>query len=518
MKLLNKIFLIIAVSLFAIGFTNHAFAQYDDKLVVLNTNHGSIIIDFFPDDAPNHVENFIKLTESGYYDDVLFHRIIPDFMIQGGDPNTIDGDPSTWGTGGPATNLDAEFNNIKHNRGIVSMARAQDPNSAGSQFFIVHKDANFLDGQYTVFGRIATEESFATLDKIAAVETNDRDAPLDPQYARILSVLVLDEANVPDLLELDEPQRIDTFSNPNTSIPPPVGDTTFESVEHDIKFDIPEGWLLQELDNTDPNAPDMVALGPTIGNFPAAISLSVEQTNGQTLDEIVAADFEILKEAIEGKILTIISQEDTTIIDNESHSVVAESVFDLGGQPTYIKFEKTIIYDEEKYYVFTYFDDKDDFDTHLPQFTKLINSIEIISEPTASTDAGDIDTGSSDENGGCLIATATFGSELAPQVQQLRELRDNTILSTESGTAFMNGFNQFYYSFSPMIADLERENPLFKEIVRLSITPMLTTLSILNHVEVNSEAEMISVGLSIIMLNVGMYFVAPAAIIYKIRR
>ena len=513
MKLLNKTFLIIAVSLFAISFTNHAFAQYDDKLVVLNTNHGSIIIDFFPDDAPNHVENFIKLTESGYYDGVLFHRIIPGFMIQGGDPNTIDGDPGTWGTGGPETNLDAEFNNIKHNRGIVSMARAQDPNSAGSQFFIVHKDANFLDGQYTVFGRIATEESFATLDKIATVETNDRDAPLDPQYAKILSALVLDESNVPDLLELDEPQRIDAFSNPNTPIPSPVGDTMFESVEHDIKFDIPEGWLLQELDNTDPNSPDMVATGPAIGNFPAAISLSVEQTNGQTLDEIVAADFEILQEAIEGKILTIISQENTTIIGNESHTVIAESVFDIGGQTIFVKFEKTIIYDEEKYYVFTYVDDKDDFDIHLPQFTKLINSIEIISESAASTDAG-----SSDENGGCLIATAAFGSELAPQVQQLRELRDNTILSTESGTAFMNEFNQFYYSFSPMIADLERENPLFKEIVRLSITPMLTTLSILNHVEVNSEAEMISVGLSIIMLNVGMYFVAPAAIIYKIRR
>ena len=117
-----------------------------------------------------------------------------------------------------------------------------------------------------------------------------------------------------------------------------------------------------------------------------------------------------------------------------------------------------------------------------------------------------------------MIATAAFGSELAPQVQQLRELRDNTILSTGSGTAFMTGFNQFYYSFSPMIADLERENPLFKEIVKLSITPMLTTLSILNHVEINSEYEMLSVGLAIILLNVGMYFVAPIAIIYKIRR
>ena len=92
-------------------------------------------------------------------------------MIQGGDPNTIDGDPNTWGQGGPDDRLDAEFNSIKHNRGIVSMARSADPNSAGSQFFIVHKDSNFLDGEYTAFGRIATEESFRTLDKIAAVQT-----------------------------------------------------------------------------------------------------------------------------------------------------------------------------------------------------------------------------------------------------------------------------------------------------------------------------------------------------------
>ena len=150
---------------------------------------------------------------------------------------------------------------------------------------------------------------------------------------------------------------------------------------------------------------------------------------------------------------------------------------------------------------------------------ELINSIEKLSEPvTTSADPDDNSNESSDENGGCLIATATFGSELAPQVQQLRELRDNTVLSTESGTAFMSGFNQFYYSFSPMIADLERENPPFKEIVKLSIIPMLATLSILNHVEIDSEADMLSVGLAIIMLNVGMYFVAPAAIIYKIKR
>lgn len=123
-----------------------------------------------------------------------------------------------------------------------------------------------------------------------------------------------------------------------------------------------------------------------------------------------------------------------------------------------------------------------------------------------------------DVGGGCLIATATYGTEFAPQVQQLRELRDNTLLQTSSGVSFMTGFNSFYYSFSPGIADLERENRIFKEAVKLTITPLLTSLSFLNYVDINSEAEMLVYGISLIMLNVGMYFVAPVIIIHSILR
>ena len=121
-----------------------------------------------------------------------------------------------------------------------------------------------------------------------------------------------------------------------------------------------------------------------------------------------------------------------------------------------------------------------------------------------------------EEGGGCLIATAAFGSEMAPQVQQLRELRDNTILSTESGTAFMSGFNQLYYSFSPMIADLERESPVFKEVVKLTLTPMLSSLSLLNYVDIDSEQEMLGYGISLILLNIGMYAGIPAFGILKL--
>ena len=118
--------------------------------------------------------------------------------------------------------------------------------------------------------------------------------------------------------------------------------------------------------------------------------------------------------------------------------------------------------------------------------------------------------------GGCLIATAAFGSEMAPQVQLLREIRDNTVLQTESGTSFMTGFNQFYYSFSPAIADYERENPVFKEAVKLSLTPLLTSLTLLQYADIDSESEMLGYGIGIIMLNVGMYLLAPAVVTLKL--
>jgi len=118
-----------------------------------------------------------------------------------------------------------------------------------------------------------------------------------------------------------------------------------------------------------------------------------------------------------------------------------------------------------------------------------------------------------EKKGGCLIATAAFGSEMAPQVQFLREIRDNTVLQTESGTSFMTGFNQFYYSFSPTIADYERENPAFKEVVKLTLTPLLTSLTLLQYADIDSESEMLGYGIGIILLNIGMYFVAPAVLL-----
>ena len=156
---------------------SQSFSQSDEKLAILETNQGNITIEFFPDDAPNHVNNFIKLSESGFYDGTLFHRIIPGFMIQGGDPNTKTDNKNSWGQGGPGYNINAEFSSRSHLRGIVSMARSQDPNSAGSQFFIVTSDSVFLDREYTVFGQVT--EGMDVADKIVKVQKDGNDCPLE---------------------------------------------------------------------------------------------------------------------------------------------------------------------------------------------------------------------------------------------------------------------------------------------------------------------------------------------------
>ncbi len=154
-------------------------ANDQDKVAVLHTTEGDITIRFFPDVAPNHVKNFLKLAESGFYDGTKFHRIIPGFMIQGGDPNTKTDNTSSWGTGGSGTNINAEFNGITHKRGIVSMARSNNPNSASSQFFIVVKDSTFLDRQYTVFGEVTKGMDVA--DKIVnASRDTSNDRPNKP--------------------------------------------------------------------------------------------------------------------------------------------------------------------------------------------------------------------------------------------------------------------------------------------------------------------------------------------------
>ena len=502
-----------AISITLFSFGHDALAQSDEKLAVLETNLGTMVIEFFPNDAPNHVNNFITLAESGFYDGTIFHRIIPGFMIQGGDPNTIDGDPSTWGLGGPAHRVNAEFNTIKHDRGIVSMARSPDPNSAGSQFFIVHSNSNFLDEQYTVFGRIITDESFDTLDKIASVETGDRDNPTDTEKVKITKITIVNADEVADKLDLGEPERTQS-----ASVTTP-GNQKFESDEHEISLSVPEGWLLQQREKLQEDSPDVVAVGPKVGVMNPVISLTVQLTNEKTFDDIIAEKNEQLNKAVESGSLSLISQEKITIDGNDAYAIDAEGIFSSNNEQYDVKFKEIMIYDVEKTYTIAYANGIDDFDSQIPRFEETVDSFEILSKVNQSPPTDDNASGEQ-ENGGCLIATATYGSELAPQVQQLREIRDTKILQTSSGLAFMTTFNQIYYSFSPSIADLERQNPLFKETVKLLITPMLSTLSILNHEEIDSEFEIVSYGIGVIMMNIGMYFALPAAavIVYRFRK
>ena len=172
--------LVLAVALVAVSLADLAGAQEKAKGAVISLQKGGEIrIEFFPDDAPKTVENFVKLASQGFYDGQLFHRVDPKFVVQTGDPQSKTlkpGDPKL-GTGGPGYTIKAEFNKRPHERGVVSMARAQDPNSAGSQFFICVKDSTFLDGNYTAFGRVL--RGIEVADKIVNSARDARDNPKD---------------------------------------------------------------------------------------------------------------------------------------------------------------------------------------------------------------------------------------------------------------------------------------------------------------------------------------------------
>ena len=525
-----------------ITYAQTALDEETSKVAVLETEMGVIVIEFFPDDAPNHVANFIELAESGFYDGTLFHRIIPEFMIQGGDPNTIDGPPNTWGTGGPEEPVDAEFNDIQHDRGIVSMARSQNPNSAGSQFFIVHHDSNFLDGEYTVFGRIVTDSSFETLDAIANVPTGSQDRPIDIESVRITSVTVVDRLTVPDILELPAPERVVQPSEPMT---PPVTTTTptgtqiYDSAQLGISFEAPAGWFLQEPRLSDPNAPDVVAVGQRQDGGIPQIYIYVDDAEQQTLQEIIDKRISDIQSILSEEDFATLEQKPTTVSGMEAYEVQVTESITLNNVTVDVKLVETLVYDgdNDKYYTLSYANIPQNFDDSLQHFEHVLetfavagmmttdvdedlseidenesnNIVDNVDDTTGSSsdDDVDVDVDVDDNGGGCLIATAAFGSEMAPQVQTLRELRDTTIMSTQSGAAFMSGFNTVYYSFSPHVADMEREHPVFRDIVRAFITPMISSLSIMSMADVDSDRDVVVYGIAVIILNVGLYVVAP---------
>jgi len=161
----------------------------EKDVAVISTQFGDMVVEFYPEIAPKHVESFTILAKEGYFDGTTFHRVIPGFMIQGGDPNTKDSSlKSQWGMGGPGYSIKAEFNTRSHLKGIVSMARSQDPDSAGSQFFIVTSDSTFLDREYTVFGEVT--DGMDVADKIVNLPRDQNDCP--QQEAKMVKVTISD--------------------------------------------------------------------------------------------------------------------------------------------------------------------------------------------------------------------------------------------------------------------------------------------------------------------------------------
>ncbi len=503
----NSAILFLLAAVFFIGIVP-VFAQTEisDKAVILHTQSGDMVIELFPNDAPKTVENFVNLTERGFYDRTVFHRVVKDFMIQGGDPKTKPGGYkklSEWGTGNAGYTIPGEFNTIKHTRGIVSMARGPDPDSGSSQFFIVHKDSLHLDQNYAAFGRLATQTSYETLDKIADLK-NEGEAtnyvPYDWGKGEILKAEVKSRSEITDLLEQVEPERVTTLTNQTTQ--------PYSNKKLGFSFEAPVGWLVQEPQKQNSATPDVVAVGGKIGGFTPVISISVKNSNGTSLESYSLELKKTIQPAINQGILTILNEEQTTINGNEAFVRDALGKFDSTSGLRKVAFKEIIIKSSDKFYILTYTNSENNFEVTLPKFNAVVNSFKTESDgKTTNTD--------NKFPMQCAIATAAFGSELAPQVQLLREVRDNVLFTTNSGTNFMSAFNAVYYTFSPTVADWERQNPAFKEAVKLAITPMVSTLSVLAYADIDSEQEMLGYGIGIVLLNVAMYFVVPTIIIIK---
>ena len=520
-------------------YTNEEIATMKSKAVTLSMYDGSFLIELFPEYAPNHVNNFLKLVESGYYDGMIFHRIHNGFVIQTGDPNTKNSevDRQKWGQGGPNYDIKEEFNVIQHDRGVVSMARSADPNSASSQFFIVQRDSNFLDGQYTAFGRLVPlGNSFRQLDMVSELAVDQNHKPLDDSiiHATILEAAIVDNFSPPPFAGPEVNQSI-------TKTVKQVGGVTdiYYNHSHKVQFEAPYRWditegtgedlsLVLEPNELEHSAQEQIA---SSGVTPQ-VMIFTSPRDPSWLEGEVDTDFLTIKGAEKPKILHNYLFENND--GNKAHIIMTTQQLETPTESTKFKTIQIRFTNNETDYAIIYLHAIEwfryevmsfyhivktfetmsdgemksiDFDTH-PVFVQLIDEAKAKPQPESLPPA---------RIGGCLIATASYGSELAPQVQLLREIRDNTVLQTQSGASFMNTFNYFYYSFSPTIADYERESPAFKEAVKLALTPLLASLTLLQHTDIDSEHEMLVYGIGLILLNIGMYFIAPALLITKIR-
>lgn len=243
------------------------------------------------------------------------------------------------------------------------------------------------------------------------------------------------------------------------------------------------------------------------------------QTNGHTYEVEIVSNFNIVDYNFDGKENRLTLSLESGLENNLAELIIPRAL--LSG-------EFTFYLDDQE--IFPNFKSSEKISFITLNFTGMGNhSLDIVAEEITedepntneqnpSTDTTEESTSNQGEVGGCLIATATFGSELAPQVQSLRELRENYLLQSKYGTEFMNAFNVFYYSFSPVIADYERENPILKDTIKVLIAPLIYNLSLLNHVSMDSELEVVGYGVSMILLNLGLYIGAPALALFQISK
>jgi len=450
------------------GFVGSAFAQVQltpqefsqqeidemkNKAVLITMNGGTFMIEFFPEDAPNTVHNFLKLVESGYYDGIVFHRIIPGFMIQTGDPNTKDpdSDRETWGQGGPGYQIKEEFNTIQHDRGIVSMARQHNPNTASSQFFIMHNDDNRLDGKYTAFGRLVPGLPQA-LNQIANLPTNADNQPIDASRATIIKASVIDGFSTANFAG---PERNDSLVK-KFKTDGGIVEKYYNSL-HDVNFDFPYRWKVIEGggDNLNltveptPLEHNVQQMIDETGYTPQ-ILIGSEPRNPSVESAGVPTAFFSIKGGDDPKILH------NYIIENDAgrkaHLIISTQNIQTPTETVQFKIAQIHFSNSDTNYSVIHINLTEWFRYEVNSFDSTVKTFEImIDGKMQSIEFGDhsvfkqliIDSRLKPEPeslpparvGGCLIATATFGSEMAPQVQFLREIRDNTVLQTQSGVS-----------------------------------------------------------------------------------
>lgn len=380
----------LALSIMPAFFALSGFAHADDTLVILNTEQGRLVLEFFPEDAPDHVSSFVTLAKDGAYTDTSFHQNIPGLIIQGGDPNTIFGNMTAGGTGDPLHTSDAGFNDIMHKSGILSMFRTDDSNSVGSQFFLVHQDANYLDGVHTPFGRLATHDSYNTLDSIAAATTSLPAESQSSDTVRILSVEVTtrDEAisyGIP-IIEQDPPARTGQLAGVASG-------EIYTNEELDLMIQFPQGWAVWHA--TGPGPPGVVATSThSLGTLPS-IGVYVKDAGNHTLNTMALSKINDTEEfAVDDDDIIIEKNQELSVL-REYDALVSDVSFvdtSLGDTSVAIvKMRQVTVLNEPTgtAYTFRFSADIEDFEKYLVYFNETLHTFDTIKKPQTVDDITD---------------------------------------------------------------------------------------------------------------------------------